>query len=919
MTTPPRVDKSRPKAGPPGSALAGSAPLAPLRALLVEDSAADAELVARELRRSGFEAVWKRVETAGALSAVLAEGPWDIVIADYRMPRFDGLAAFSLVRAHDPDLPFILVSGTIGEENAVLAMKAGVQDYLMKDRLSRLGPVVRRELAEAEARRERKRLEEATSAAGRQWRATFDALREAIFLLDREGRILRCNKALRDLVKKPFQDILGRPCHEIIHGTSDFINACPFVAMKASRTRETMTVSLNGRWYHLTVNPVWDDEDELLFSVHVMTDITDARRADEDLRTSADRVRDLFEHAPCGYHSLDKDGLFVEINETELDWLGYTRDEVVGRKSFTELTTALGRANFKKTFPLLLKGKSVTNLETELVRKDGTVMPVLLNSSALRDDRGRFVMSRSTLYDRTELQKAESALRESESRFRELFDNMKSGVVIYEAVADGTDFLIKDFNTGAERIEDIPRARVVGRRVTEAFPGVAAFGLLEILRRVGRTGTPEYFPPGRYADERHSGWRENYVYRIPTGEVVVIYNDVTVRMEALESLRESETKYRELARSLPIAVYEADLEGRMTFVNRTAVEWSGYSEAELLSGFPVSRILIEPDRARAAAKIAQILASGKAESGEYSARRKDGSAFPVFVVSSPVIKDGRPVGVRGIVIDISERVQADAEKRMWEARLRQQQKLESIGTLAGGVAHEINNPVNGIMNYAQLILDSLAEGNPNRVHAEEILRESGRVADIVGSLLTFARQDKQTHSPTAVGDIVESTLRLVRTVLRRDQIILDVDIPPGLPLLECRSQQIQQVVMNLMTNARDALNERFPGADDDKKILLRASPFERDGRPWVRMTVEDHGAGIPPAVRDRIFEPFFTTKPRDVGTGLGLSISHGIVRDHHGEMHFETEVGRGTRFHVDLPAKAGRGPEGDEEAPCPGS
>ena len=209
------------------------------------------------------------------------------------------------------------------------------------------------------------------------------------------------------------------------------------------------------------------------------------------------------------------------------------------------------------------------------------------------------------------------------------------------------------------------------------------------------------------------------------------------------------------------------------------------------------------------------------------------------------------------------------------------------------------------MNYAQLILDSLTAESPIRFHAEEILRETDRVANIVGSLLTFARQDKQAHSPAAIGDIVESPLRLVRTVLRRDQIILEVNIPPDLPRIKCRSQQIQQVVMNLITNARDALNERFPGADDDKRLVLRASEFERDGRRWIRMTVEDHGAGIPEAVRDRIFEPFFTTKLRDHGTGLGLSISHGIVQDHHGEMHFETEVGRGTRFNVDLPEEIG--------------
>jgi PAS domain S-box-containing protein len=371
---------------PPGPLPGDPAPLAPLRALLVEDSAADAELVVRELRRAEFDPFWKRVETAEALSAALAGGAWDIVIADFRMPHFDGTAAFSIVRACDPDLPYILVSGTIGEEAAAAAMKAGVQDFLKKDHLDRLGPVVRRELAEAETRRERRRLEDAASAAGRQWRATFDAMREAIFLLDREGRILRCNKALRDLVKKPFQDIIGHPCHEIVHGAPPFIAGCPFIKMKDSLKRESVAVPLNGRWYQLTVDPVWDEEDELLFAVHIMADITDARRTEEDIRRSGERIRDLYDRAPCGYHSLDKDGVFVEINETELGWLGYTREEIVGKMSITELTTARSREIFKKKYAQFLKGTRIANLEADLVRKDGTVFPVLVVSTPIIKD-----------------------------------------------------------------------------------------------------------------------------------------------------------------------------------------------------------------------------------------------------------------------------------------------------------------------------------------------------------------------------------------------------------------------------------------------------------------------------------------------------------------------------------------------------
>lgn len=237
--------------------------------------------------------------------------------------------------------------------------------------------------------------------------------------------------------------------------------------------------------------------------------------------------------------------------------------------------------------------------------------------------------------------------------------------------------------------------------------------------------------------------------------------------------------------------------------------------------------------------------------------------------------------------------------------MRQQQKLESIGTLASGVAHEINNPLTGILNYAQLIQDRLPGDSPLAEFTGEIMHETQRVATIVRNLLTFARNEKQSHSPARIADIVEAVLSLVRAVIRHDQITLQVSVPEDLPQLKCRSQQIQQVIMNLVTNARDALNERYPGHHPDKVLSLETQLLERAERRWIRLTVQDHGTGIAPEVQERMFDPFFTTKGRDKGTGLGLSISHGIVKDHHGQWTVESEPGQFTRMHVDLPVDNG--------------
>ena len=271
-------------------------------------------------------------------------------------------------------------------------------------------------------------------------------------------------------------------------------------------------------------------------------------------------------------------------------------------------------------------------------------------------------------------------------------------------------------------------------------------------------------------------------------------------------------------------------------------------------------------------------------------------------IADPILdEEARLTGIVHTFIDITGRMQAEQQRVDMEVKLRQSQKLESIGTLAGGVAHEINNPINGIMNYAQLILDKLGPGHEVAEFASEIGKESERIATIVKNLLSFARHEKQSHSPARMCDIVESTLSLVRTVMRHDQIIIEVNISEELPKIKCRSQQIQQVIMNLLTNARDVLNEKYPGYDGNKKISITSGVLEKEGREWVRTTVEDKGTGVPEEVIARMFDPFYTTKPREKGTGLGLSISHGIVEEHGGKLSVESKEGEWSRFHMDLP------------------
>lgn len=309
----------------------------------------------------------------------------------------------------------------------------------------------------------------------------------------------------------------------------------------------------------------------------------------------------------------------------------------------------------------------------------------------------------------------------------------------------------------------------------------------------------------------------------------------------------------------------------------------------------------------------------------------DVSAFPI---RQP---DGAVTKIVHILRDINERKTAEEAKAALEDELHRQQKIAAVGTLACGMGHEINNPLMGVMGYAQLITarlkgkdDALAE------FAGEILIGAERIASIVRGLTVFASRDMAPRVPTAVSDLVEAAVTATRDPLRQDAITLEVDLPDGLPTIACDCAQMEQVVTSLIGNARDALNEKYPERDDDKRIMISArltsgsetrssesgsagvrnpqSAADRreTGTPKVgseasiRITIEDHGTGIPPDMRERIFEPFYTTKDRSVGAGsigkgLGLFVGYAVVKEHGGGISVESEIGQWTRFHVDLP------------------
>lgn len=495
---------------------------------------------------------------------------------------------------------------------------------------------------------------------------------------------------------------------------------------------------------------------------------------------------------------------------------------------------------------------------------------------------------------------SQNALQESEEKYRSIFEGAPLGILHFDQ-----EGIITACNDNFVQIIGSSRSALIGLRmfklpnkeivasVVSVLKGQAKLyeGIYHSTTAPKNTPVRAFFAP-LFAEDGQ-----------PRGGIGMV-EDITQRKLAETELKESEDRFRMLVELAPDAIF-VQTEGKFAYVNAATLDLFGAESKEQLLGTPVME-RFHPDFHPAISIRIHLLNKEKKSvtALEEVHLKLDGTPIEVEVSAVPLryqSTDGALVYVR----DISERKEAERRKLNKISKLQNQQKLEAIGGLASGIAHEINNPINGIINYGQLILDNEKSDSPNAQYAREIIEESERVSDIVRNLLQFSRQEKQSHSPAEIPDIITKTLSLIQTIIIKDKITLEVNIPAGLPRIKCRSQQIQQILMNLVLNAKDALNDKYTGYHEDKVIRINCHTFIQSDLRWIRTTVEDHGPGIPRMHHKKLFEPFFTTKPRDKGTGLGLAISYGIAKEHQGTLTFETKFGEWTRFHLDLPVDNG--------------
>jgi two-component system cell cycle sensor histidine kinase/response regulator CckA len=611
----------------------------------------DAELVEYELERARIPFAARRVDTRESFLRELDQFQPDLILSDYTLPRFDGMAALSLARERAPSVPFLIVTGSVNEETAVGCMKAGATDYLLKSNLARIGPAIEGALARVRARAEKARAEEALRRSEANLRAIFNNSLQAFVLIDPDGAIQALNSTAIEWSTR----LLGRPLHEGAR-VADFVPeaADAFRAALAGEVRnvERCLEDTDGSelWFETTHAPVVDETGTIIGVCLNARDISTRKRAERALRESEARYRDLFDNASDLVCATDPGGRFLYVNRACHDAIGLS-DAELGQRRFLDLVHPDSRERYAEVVRRALAGETLTHVELVLV-------------------------------------------------------------------------------TGGDT---------------------------------------------------------------------------------------------------PITV-----EGNL----------------------------------------------------------------------SCTLEDGRPVVLRGIYRDVTER------KRV-EDQLRRAERMQAAGRLAGGMAHEVNNMMTGVIGFSEFLLRSFAEDDARRGEVEEIIRAGTRASDVTRQLLAFTRQQLLHPQVLDINEVVSGIEKMLRRSLGEDHV-LELTLSPGVGEIRADRGQLEQVLLNLTLNARDAMREHG-------QVTVATGPATLDevyaqshggiGIPpgeYAFLSVSDTGSGMSPEVQARIFEPFFTTKPVGQGTGLGLSTVYGIVKQSDGFVWCYSEPGRGSTFKIYLPRAGAR-------------
>ncbi|HEY5934489.1 MAG TPA: PAS domain S-box protein [Kofleriaceae bacterium] len=791
-----------------------------LRVLMVEDSPVDAKLIAAALRKGGHIVELERVDTEDALRAALRNATWDVVTCDWAMPGFDAPAALAVVKEIGIDIPFIIVSGTVGEELAVDAMRAGAHDYVIKDRLARLAPAVDRELRDVKARAAERQAAADLLASEARYRRIIETTNQGVWVIDTEGKTTFLNARMAELLGSTVSNVIGRTPAEFLDEDGREKLARAIATHKAGKPRQDEVQLRRADGSLISVlfdsSPVLDANNQYAGAFAMVLDISDRKRAEASLQISEARFRSLWESGIIMISIFTLDGTLVDVNDAFSRALGYSRDELLSSQLTWLRITPSEWLEVERVAQTQLASEGVaTPWEKELITKDGTRLPML--AGAVRIDGAQGIGIGLDLSERKRVDKALHERLKAAALTAEVGIALTNQDLLRTMLQQCTEAIVKNLGAAFARIWTLD----AGSNVLELQASAGMYTHLD--------GAHARVPVGQFKIGTIAEEREPH-----------LTNDVN------NDPRIGDPEWAARERMVSFAGYPLIVGGELVGV------------VAMFSREPLAQAAFEGLRATA---------------------------------------DAIAVGIR--------RNRAELVKDSLEAQLRQAQKLEAIGSLAGGIAHDFNNILSVILSYGDLIKSDLPPGHALLADIDEISNAASRAAGLTRQLLAFSRRQVLQPRVLNLNEVVRDLKSMLRRLLSED-IELAIVLDPTIRNVHADPGQIEQVLMNLVVNARDAMPQGGTVTIESANATLDAA-FATDHvgvtpGPHTMLSVTDTGHGMDASVRARIFEPFFTTKEIGKGTGLGLSTVFGIIRQSNGTIWVDSEVGIGTSFRVYLPA-----------------
>jgi PAS domain S-box-containing protein len=616
---------------------------------------------------------------------------------------------------------------------------------------------------------------------------------------------------------------------------------------------------------------------DIAFALYSMEQERERKKAEAEYQTIISTAMD-------GFWLTDMQGHFLEVNEAYCRLIGYSRDELLNM-SITDIE-AVERP--EETAKRIRKIKEVgyDRFETRHRRKNGEIVDVEVSVNYLPTEGGRMFVF---LRDITERKRAEEMLAGEAIRRRILIDQSRDGIVVLDE--NGKVYEVN------QRFAEMLGYSLEEARELHVWDWEFQFPreqVQEMIRTVDEKG--DHF------ETRHRR-KDGTIYDVEistNGAVIVgqklifcVCRDITERKQAEEALRLSEQNFRDSIENSPLGIRVFDEDGKTLYINRALLDIWGYSSIEELEAVP------RKQRYTPQSYHGQMERLKKRKRGEYaplsyevSIVRSDGQVRHLSASRGELLWDGEK-RFQLVYQDITEHEKAEEEKRQLEQKAQIASRLASVGEMSAGIAHEINNPLTGVIGYAQLLVDR--EDVPQDIRRDLAAINDGaqRVAGIVSRMLAFSRQTKPERRLVDINGLIESTIALRDYHLRVSNIKVVTKLATALPETVADPGQLQQVFLNLIVNAETEMKL----AHDKGKLTITTEKSDNT----IKIYFKDDGPGIKPEIMDRIFDPFFTTREVGGGTGLGLSLSYGIVAEHNGKIYAESKSGKGATFVVELP------------------